>query len=166
MSKAKLKDETGITLVELLAVLVLMSLVIALGGAIHIFGQKQFRAQTESASQNNDYSYAMTLMSSDLRKVPLSEVASGITLNDDPQVIKIEGGPIYSYTGNQLTRNNEVIIDNLRAKPIIQFGYIGDETSAIDRIEIKLKQINNEAGLNNKDYQTTIYFRGEPNNAN
>lgn len=162
MSKAKLKDETGITLVELLAVLVLMSLVIALGGAVHMFGQKQFRAQTESASQNNDYSYAMTVMSSDLRKVPLSEVASRITLNDNPEIIKIEGGPTYKYTGSQLTRNDEIIVGNLDSKPDIQFG---DNGTNKNRVVLRFNQMNNEAGVNNKEYQTTIYFRGEPTNA-
>lgn len=156
------KSESGITLVELLAVLALLSVVIVLAGSVHMFGQRQFRTQTNSASQNNDYSYAMTVMSTDLRKIPLSEVGSKITLNSDEYLIKINNGPEYEYSGSQLTRNDEVIVKNLGTKPIILFGHVGDEDTPIDRIEIYLQQTNSEAGMNDKNFHTTIYFRGEP----
>lgn len=154
-------SESGITLVELLAVLAIMSVVIVLAGAVHMFGQTQFRAQTDSASQNNDYSYAMTVMTSDLRKIPLSNVSDTISLGEGNYLIDIENGPSYVYSGNQLSREGVVIIDDLSTQPIIEFGYKDEDGDVIDRIEITIQQSNYEAGMNNKDFHTTIYFRGE-----
>lgn len=152
-------SESGITLVELLAVLALLSVVIVLAGSVHMFGQRQFRAQRDSASQNNDYSYALTVMSSDLRKKTLSEVEN-IKINGDEYLIDIINGPTYIYSGNKLSRDNEVIVDDLSHKPNIQFGYNNEKK--IERIEISLQQTDSEAGMNDKNFHTTIYFRGGP----
>jgi type II secretory pathway pseudopilin PulG len=142
-----LKNESGITLVELLAVIALMSIVIMLGGAVHMFGQRQFRAQTESASQNNDLSYAMTMMSSDLRKVPSDHIEVA-----QDNLIKVKDGPIYKVENNVLSRNSTPIAESVHSMKVIK-------SDAYISIDLILR--DSTTGVNNKDYRTTIYFRDE-----
>lgn len=152
-------EESGITLVELLAVLSLLSVVILLGGSVHMFGQRQFQAQTESASQNNDLSYAMTVMSTDIRKVPLNDVEERLSVNDTDYLMKIksesEGTITYIYSEDELRRNGQRLVNQ---KPTIT---LSEDNS---KLEITFEQNNNIAGISDKDYRTTIYFRGEPEN--
>lgn len=145
-----IKHDSGVTLVELLAVLALLSVVIVLGGAIHMFGQKQFQAQTESANQNNDLSYAMTVMSSDLRKRRPEEIR---VKDNEIQIKKGENyEALYFVEKQQLIGNNEVLVKKITefnpVKPNLATGYI----------EINIS-INSSPGISNKNYQTTIYFR-------
>lgn len=146
-----LKEEAGITLVELLAVLALMSVVILLGGAVHMFGQKQFRAQTESASKNNDLSYAMTVMSSDLRK-SIPEIES----NPDSIKIMLQDGSTYTFHNDRIVKDGTTLIAGLSNNAVT---HIDDE-----KIELEILLTSSSPGVNNKTYRTTIYFRGEPTN--
>ena len=66
-----LKSEEGITLIELMASLAILSIVILLVGSVHIFGQTQFINQTERASQSNDLRYSLSLVSRDVRQAGL-----------------------------------------------------------------------------------------------
>lgn len=109
--KKLLQSEAGITLVELLAALAIMSLVFLLVGAIHIFGQQQFRSQTKSAYQANDLSYALTAMTSDLRRHAYDQVE--VTDN----VISVNNGDgsdgsTYWLTDGKLMHDETVLIDN------------------------------------------------------
>lgn len=143
----KLKDESGITLVELLAAISLLAVVILLAGSIHLFAQRQFRSQTDSASQANDFSYALTDMTTELRKYEPDE----ITVNG--QEIKINNRVVYKLAGTNLLKNGKGI-----ASSVGEFKPSKPENANF--IDIKISKVNQTAG--NTDYQTTIYFRGEP----
>lgn len=149
-----LKDESGITLVELLAALSILSVVIILAGSIHMFGQRQFISQTESASQANDLSHALTAMSSDLRK----QKAANVKVKGTNQIfIKADGDSEfrdehlrYHYNKPTLTQNGGPLAKSLDSFTAIKDG---------DSITITLATNNQNAA--NKNYHTTIYFRGE-----
>lgn len=145
-------DETGITLVELLAAISILSIVILLAGSVHMFGQKQFIEQTKSASQANDLSYAMTVMSKDLRKKEATKIdvnSSGIIEKDD----KGKETEIYTIKNNQLKKGEEVLANNVKESSKDHTAF----TKEGDKIVIKLETI---AGVRpKKTYETTIYFR-------
>lgn len=145
--KYKIKEDSGITLVELLAVLVMLSVVVLLIGSIHIFAQKQFKAQTESASQNNGISYALTIMSTELR----GNTWSNVKAEDD--LIEITGISRYEVKDQKLIKNDNEIL----AKGIKEMKIDKDN----EKIEINIISLDITAGNQVKDYHTTIYFRGE-----
>lgn len=146
--KNRLKDETGITLVELIAAISLLMIVILLAGAIHMFGQKQFKIQTDSASQANDFSFALTDMTTELRKYEPKDVTV------DGQKIKINNNIVYELEGTNLWKNGTSI-----ASSVGDFQPIKPENANF--IEIKITKVNQTAS--SKDYHTRIYFRGVPN---
>lgn len=160
--KKILRSESGITLVELLASLSLLMVIILLAGSIHIFGQRQFKSQRESATQANNVSYALGEMSSELRKYSNTDLT--IRTNGIPKdSTSSEGNEIYLGDGdnqvkyfvenNKLKRNNTVIadsIDSLHAEMNGTFGIIITLTS-------------DSKHSKPKEYETTITFRGVAN---
>ncbi len=149
LRKMTLKNEQGISLVELLAALAIFSLVILLAGSIHIFGQKQFIGQTASANQANDLSYAMTIMSTDIRK----ESAENVTVSADGSEIRIADKTVYSYSGGSLLLNGTVLIGSVSS-----FSALKNEEE--ESLEIKISLWDQFPGVIAKNYQTKIYFRG------
>ena len=156
--KALLKNETGVTLVELLAAIAILGLVIALAGSVHIFGQRQFLSQTESAGQANDLSHALTVMSTDLRRYSPGQVQIG-----ESGAIEIldEAGefvPRYRTEGNKLMQGDAVLIDYVSEFIAI---YVYDETDEnIVGVDISIIVNSASPGVEAKTYQTEIYFRG------
>lgn len=144
--KIKTDNEAGITLVELLAALSILSVVIILAGSIHMFGQRQFISQTESASQANDFSYAMTVMTTELRK----QNPGNVEVEDG--IIKINDKVAFYQDGDALIDRETIIAESVdNFNPVI----IDDGTG----VEVSIESTNPMAA--NKHYQTTIYFRGE-----
>lgn len=138
------KNDAGFTLVELLASLAILSLIIGLIGSVTIFGIKQYDKQTFEAEQANDYSYALTVLSKEIRSAESVTVAEGSITVD---------GIVYAQSGTQLIKtaegsNKEVLADDLPTA-----GFKVSEIEKNNIIEIIIK--NNES----KTYQTTIYLR-------
>ncbi len=143
------KNDAGFTLVELLASLAILSLIIGLIGSVTMFGIKQYDNQTFEAEQANDYSYALTVLSKEIRSAKSVTVAKGSITVD---------GVIYAQTGTQLIKtaedsSQEVLADYLPTDgfKVSEFKVSEIETNNIIAITIK----NSES----KTYQTTIYLR-------
>lgn len=143
--KTQWKSDHGITLVELLAALAILSVVILLAGSVNIFGQKQFINQTESASQSNDMSYALSVMSQELRKVE----GKTISVTEDGRKISTENDLTFELQGDQLLKNENVLIDGVSSMKAKLNGQAS--------IEITLKTKSKRS--KEKVYQTAIYFR-------
>lgn len=138
-----IKDESGITLVELLAAISILSIVILLGGAIHIFGQRQFNNQTEAASQANDLSYALTVMTTEIRK----ESQESVTVEEN-QAIHIGEEHRFYINDKKLYHNGNVL-----AEPINSIEVEKGEN------EIHIILHGSTQHAQKKKYETTIYFR-------
>ena len=147
-NKIQWKSDKGITLIELLASLAILSIVILLAGSVNIFGQKQFINQTQSASQANDMSYALSVMSRDLRKEEAGAVS--VTEVEDGKEITTNSGLTFTYINskNQLRKNGTVLVDAISSAEFEKND---------NNIKIILK--NNSPQVKDKSYQTTIYFR-------
>lgn len=134
--KIQIKVDAGFTLVELLASLALLSLVISLLGSVAMFGLKQYNLQIYSASQSNDYSYSMSLLSKEIRRAENIEVGDGSITVD---------GVAYRQQGSQLLENeSRIIADDLKEA---QFE-VKDKNVVIKLI-----------GNNGEEYHTTIHLR-------
>lgn len=147
------KNDAGFTLVELLASLAILSLIIGLIGSVTMFGIKQYDKQTFEAEQANDYSYALTVLSKEIRSAESVTIAEGSITVD---------GIVYAQSGTQLIKtaedsSQEVLADYLPTDgfKVSEFKVSEIETNNIIAITIK----NSES----KTYQTTIYLRGDNN---
>jgi Tfp pilus assembly protein PilW len=138
---SRLKTEEGITLVELLASIAILSIVILLVGSVHIFGQTQFISQTETAIQSNDLRYSLSLVSRDVRQAGVVEEIGEKTY--------MVGEYTYAFQEPNLYRNGETL-----SKKVQDFEIKPTENYA----EIIIKSTTNRQAQG-ESYHTTIYFR-------
>jgi type II secretory pathway pseudopilin PulG len=106
----KLKtNEKGITLVEVLAALALLSLVILLAGSINLFGHKQMSSQkAEIENQSNDR-LAINMITKAIRQ---ADPATIVVINDQ-NILKINNVSYY-LDGSSLKKETEVLISDIR----------------------------------------------------
>ena len=147
-SKINLRNESGMTLIELLASIALLSVVLSLVGAVHLFGQKQYLTQSYSARQSNDFAYTISAISREVRSAPFAS----ITVSESGDTLLIDGAVAFSQQGTQLLKNENQIM----AEDVQEFLVTRDP--ATESIGILLKSMS-EMNSQPKEYQTTIYFR-------
>ena len=147
-SKINLRNESGMTLVELLASIALLSVVLSLVGAVHLFGQKQYLTQSYSARQSNDFAYTLSVISREVRKAPFDD----ITVSESRDTLLIDGAVAFSQQDSQLVKNTNQVL----AEDVEDFVVIPDaETKSLKIVLKSLSEMNSQP----KEYQTTIYFR-------
>jgi prepilin-type N-terminal cleavage/methylation domain-containing protein len=121
-------NQNGMTLVELLVVLALLSMVILLISNTHIFGQKQFSSQSEQIQHESNVRYAMNVITKEIRKSP-------------PQTISVTDNKIQTFNeefllkGPQLYKNDTVLEEGIAEFNVKQTG---------DKIKITIKSEPNQ----------------------
>lgn len=138
------KNDHGITLVELLASLAILSIVILLVGSVHIFGQTQFINQTESASQGNELRYSLSVLSREVRR------SETVIWNEETNTLTADANE-FSLSGNRLTRNGETL-----AEKVSDFQAPANQEEG--KVEITITGSQPRQGQA-KTYRTTIYLR-------
>lgn len=141
------KNDQGITLVELLASLAILSIVILLVGSVHIFGQKQFINQTESASQGNELRYSLSVISREVRR------AESVKWDDDARTLTVDTIQ-FRYSENRLSRNGETLAENVS-------DFQAPTNQEQGKVEITITGTQPRQGQS-KTYRTTIYLRRRP----
>ncbi|MCZ8533047.1 PilW family protein [Psychrobacillus psychrodurans] len=139
-------NEKGITLVELLAAVVLASIVMLLVFSVLMSGTKQYKNQLEKNNQLTDISYALKMITKDIRKT------------ENPRIIsksEIElNGINYSKVGNTITRNGDVIARN------IEMFFVDDGYETGKYNEKNIKWFIEIKSLDQKETKKTeIYIR-------
>ncbi len=138
------KNEKGMTLVELLAALALMSIIIALIGSAHIFGQKQYRNQTEEINYQEQVRYVMATITKEIRstesdKVMITNEINKITL----------GTTSYKLDQPNFYKNSTVLSDKIS-------NFIINEEDG--KIEVSISSLPNRNGKI-ETLSTVIYLR-------
>jgi prepilin-type N-terminal cleavage/methylation domain-containing protein len=137
------KNEKGITLVELLAALALLSIILILASSIHLFTQNQMNNQIQAVQSESDVSLAISTITKNIRS------ASSVTVkNNVLTVITTSTTNVYQLNGTSLTKNNQPIITGIK-----QFVLTPDTPS--DHVTITIT--SNE--VNPTTLTTTIYYR-------
>ena len=147
---SSLRNESGMTLVELLASIALLSVVLSLVGAVHLFGQKQYLAQSYSAGQSNDFAYTMSVISKKVRKTSFADVT--ISESESGDAILTVDAEAFSQQGEQLVKNNDQVLANGVADFTVELN--ATEKSVAIVLE-SMAKYNNQS----KGYQTKIYLR-------
>lgn len=146
-------NESGITLVELLAAISILMILVLVMGSFHIFGLRHFTNQTKGASQANELSYALTVLSNNIRKESYDNLAE--TEVDDGQVeniIRFNDGPTFKVEDNVLKKDDSEIVKRVKEMKV----YRSDVEKSI-RVILTITDLQ----MNSKVYETTIYPREE-----
>lgn len=125
-------NEKGITLVELICALALLSMVLLLASSIHMFSIKQSTVQKTEIQRQSDDRLAMNMLTKEIRKADSSKVKV------EHNIITIDGTSYY-LEGNSLKKGDQVFVSNIESF-----------SAALDGDKIKLKIGN---------ISTTIYLR-------
>lgn len=138
------KNEKGMTLIELLAALALMSIIIALIGSAHIFGQKQYRNQTEEINYQEQVRYVMAAITKEIRSSEADQV-SVISINE----ITIDTNNYKFSEKPNIYKNSTVLSDQIS-------NFVVDEVDG--KIEISISSLPNRNGKI-ETLSTVIYLR-------
>ena len=142
--KRYLKSEKGITLVEVLAVIIIGSIIMLLIFNVHLFSQKQYKSQSEKSRHLYDVTYAAKVITKEIRKaekVTVKDNMLTLTLNESNETI-------FEWGNNAIVKNgNPFILE------ISKFEVERDVQKLVIAIE-SIKQ-NGE----NESIETAIYVR-------
>lgn len=152
-----LKNNRGITLVELLAVIVIGSILIILISNIHVFGHKQSNKQSEKSASLFDVSYAAKVITKEIRKAETVKVEENILTLNQGKANQI----IFKEQNKSLLMNNNPIVNEVSlfiVQPKTTEQPNGDESIEHNKniLELTIK------GKESKEAVTTeIFIRGE-----
>lgn len=103
------KDNKGITLIELLIVLALIGLVLLLVVTLFLFGNRSFNRQNEHTAIVANVRYSMDYLTKQVRKANEIEV-NGNVLFVDSSEIKIEDRTLYKDDDEITTEIDELVV--------------------------------------------------------
>lgn len=95
--KKYLKNEKGLTLVEVLAVIIIGSIIMLLIFNVHLFSQKQYKSQSEKSRHLYDVTYAAKVITKEIRKaekVTVKDNMLTLTLNLNEAVFELKSNSI------------------------------------------------------------------------
>lgn len=142
MKKSNWNRQSGMTLVEVLATTVLVSIVLIFISSLLIFIQKQFSTQKTDIKQLHDVTYVSQVVLKDIRKSDQRPVKTGNRLKIGKNIY------IHDQENNTVRRNNTMISDE-----IVTFNIeMERETDAVHLLLISTSK---------QKVETTIMLRGD-----
>ncbi|MCM3725302.1 prepilin-type N-terminal cleavage/methylation domain-containing protein [Neobacillus cucumis] len=110
----KRNNEKGVTLIELLAALSLLSIILLLASSVHLLGLKQSSSQTSEIQNQSNVRLAMNSITREIRK---ASTVSFINIDDTDSSndqLKINGVDIYKLENKNITKNADPLIANIQ----------------------------------------------------
>ncbi|OCA87683.1 hypothetical protein A8F94_07455 [Bacillus sp. FJAT-27225] len=107
-----LRNQKGLTLVEILAVVSLLSLVTLLGSSIHLFSQKQAHNQSTKIKNESDVRLAMNIITKEIRKASTVKVE---VKEKNNFILTLNETDIYRLDQQSIRKNDTVIISNIKS---------------------------------------------------
>lgn len=115
-----IKNEEGITLIELLVSIAIFSVIVSLALSILLFGSRSFHKQTNETNDLLNIRNAIDHLTREIRKSDHVDVRDGIlTLNKTDT---------YRLDNNRLMKNETVIIDHIDEFKVMKSGSMIDIT--------------------------------------
>jgi len=111
--KKYLNNEKGLTLVEILAVIIIGSIIMLLISNVHLFGQKQYKSQSEKTRHLYDVTFAAKVITKEIRKADEKGVANVDSKRDH---IKLTDNIEYKYNSTDKTIENKdgtILVENI-----------------------------------------------------
>lgn len=141
--KKHVRNEKGITLVEILAVLVIGGIVMALIISISSNGGNQYNSQTINSEELNDVRYAAKVVTKEIRLAErIGWDGTNLTIGTDSPL--------------KLSKNSETILKD--GRPLITTIKITELSLADRKLNISMSSINRDS-KKTKTIKTEIYIR-------
>src|SRR5699024_10858472 len=134
----QLRNQKGLTLAELLAVIAISSFVMILISSVLIFVQKQYTSQSASTSGLTDIKIAAQAITKDIRSYDIDSVDS------EEKEIRLTNGRTYKYEEGYLKRDGANYLYDLKDFEITKSG---------GKIELKIESNTGQI------LETEIYVR-------
>jgi len=128
-----IKSERGVTLVELLAAISLLSIVLLLASSVHLFGQKQMNSQSDEVQIQSQERLAANLITKEIRKAKTVEVKN-------PNQLTVNDTDTYKLEGTTIQKNNEEFMTKINGFSVSKNG---------NQVSLKIGNLP----------ETTIYIR-------
>lgn len=145
--KKYLNNERGLTLVEILAVIIIGSIIMLLISNVHLFGQKQYKSQSEKSRHLFDVTYAAKVITKEIRKaekVMLKDNILTVTLNDTNETV-------FELRNDAILKNTSPFVLGISEFMIIP----ADDNKR--KLKIKINSL--EQNGKNESIETEIYLR-------
>lgn len=140
----QLHNEKGITLVELLAVIIIISLLIGLISSTQLFGARQYNNQMKKTNQLYDITYALKVITKDIRKSNTFEAPNTSEIILDGVVYKLDQSKqAILKDGNVLVNN----VETFNVQPSENYG----STWKIEIINLVDKKVETEIVIRKGD---------------
>jgi prepilin-type N-terminal cleavage/methylation domain-containing protein len=135
------KNKSGVTLIELVVALGLFSILTLLVFSVLSFSSRSFNIQASDIENVSNVRNAVSHITNEIRK------ADSISISDN--VLTIDGSDEYKLLNNSITKNGQILFDNIEEFNIVRSG---------NKIDIEVASLK---GRSNKGYRvtTTIYIR-------
>lgn len=144
-----LKNERGVTLIEVIVAFALLTMILLLISNVHLSGQRQFTDQTEQIDGQANVRLAFKWMTTDVRKYgnvhDVNEVQSSMKVGDISYT--------YSKADKTILRDGAVIAENIDS-----FRMEYDEAQEKLTLTIKNAETPHQKDLS-KEFKTVIYIR-------
>lgn len=141
-----MKNQRGLTLVELLATLVLISIVLVMVSSIHLMGLKQYSVQSQDVKNQNHVRLAMAMVTKDVRSAGAVSVANNqLTLTTGSQTT------VYALGQSALNKNGMALVQG-----ISQFNVSSGSSS--NQVIITIASTPNSQGKS-VTLTTSLYIR-------
>ncbi|MEK5441652.1 MULTISPECIES: prepilin-type N-terminal cleavage/methylation domain-containing protein [unclassified Fredinandcohnia] len=124
-----IKSERGVSLIELLAAIALLSVVLLLASSVHLFGQKQMNSQSDEVQIQSQERLAANIITKEIRKAKTVEVKNPnqLTLNDT-DTYKLEGTTIKKNNEEFMTKINGFSVSKNENKVSLKIGNLPETT--------------------------------------
>lgn len=136
-----IKNKKGVTLIELIIVLSILSIVSSLGFSFYLYGLKNFTTQTVNVNNQSNVRYALSIISKDIRK------ADSVTVSAN--IITIDGTLEYKLDGNILMKNGNNLVTDIETFNVTKVG---------NKITIEIISLPNSVG-HTVTLSSEIYIR-------
>lgn len=139
-----MKNQRGISLLEVIASISLFSIIILMLNSFHLFSQKQMISQAEEIQNQANTRIALNMITKELR------TAENVIIQDD--VLVINQTDTYKHVSNTITKNNVAYIKNIKK---FTFAFDEEEEKKIN-IFIESLPFKEEKAIK---LSTSIYIR-------
>ncbi|WP_026475849.1 PilW family protein [Alkaliphilus transvaalensis] len=135
-----IKNNKGITLVELIVALAISSIIIGLIFSTLVFGSRSFNVQADQIDNLSSVRNAMDLITREIRKAESVDINNNVLTLDEY---------VYKLENNSITKNGQVIISNIEKFEIVRSN---------NRIDIEISSPERSIGSKTQ-ITSTIYLR-------
>ena len=138
-----LKNNRGVTLLELISALALLSTILILANSFHLFGQKQMNNQTSQIENQENVRYALNVLTKEIRSADKVEVSEDALILNHSDQYKLD------LETNTLTKNNISIVTGIK-----QFTV----TNENNKVNLTISSVPDKLGQS-VTLSTVIYVR-------